>query len=543
MKKILASLALLMLLSSVAYAENTAIVNNEAATVDIDFETPGARFALVMIKNRDTGKYIWAGQETVNGGKIDFTATFDPDADGGDYDVIVTTDNKKSYSASFYYLTEGEIVELLGDINALVDSSDEERETDLREIIESKQFIFQYSTDKYTYLEDKAAVMVEMLKTNYTSIDDFSKKLDDVITQAYDKQKDNEAAKKLSSASVDEITGLLEEYEDVFGIKLDDTYYKYKNAVNADIKAAGIKRSDEVFEVYQRAMAVPYVNEADRYSLLDVIEAYDEYLDIYETITSLEGNVQVAVLKALESGNFKNVSEMKAAISKAEESIDENVADYSDDEEALLKYTVNQDVLDRRVELVQDMVTEDDFNQDKAFTDLKDSAWAEEAILALYDMGIVSGKGEKKFAPNDVISRAELITMIVKAYKLDAVASEEFLDVNSGDWYYDSVMTAKAAGIASGDEENCFNPNASVTRQDMAVLIYRAMGQPEAEETELFSDDSLVSDYAKEAVYCLKELNIVNGMENGEFAPLATATRAQCAKILYSVLKADLKEE
>lgn len=543
MKKILASLALLMLLSSVAYAENTAIVNNDAATVDIDFETPGASFALVMIKNRDTGKYIWAGQENVDGGKIDFTATFDPDVDGGDYDVIVTTDNKKSYSASFYYLTEGEIVELLGDINALVNSSDEERETDLREIIESKQFIFQYSTDKYTYLEDKDAVMVEMLKTNYTSIDDFSKKLDDVITQAYDKQKDNEAAKKLSSASVDEITGLLEEYEDVFGIKLDDTYYKYKNAVNADIKAAGIKRSDEVFEVYQRAMAVPYVNEADRADLLDVIAAYDEYLDIYDTITSLEGNVQVAVLKALESGNFKSVNEMKAAISKAEESIDENVADYSDDEEALSKYTVSQNILDRRVELIQDMVTEDDFNQDKIFTDLKDSAWAEEAILALYDMGIVSGKGEKKFAPNDVISRAELITMIVNAYKLDAEASEEFLDVNSGDWCYDSVMTAKAAGIASGDEENCFNPNASVTRQDMAVLIYRAMGQPEAEETELFSDDSLISDYAKEAVYCLKELNIVNGMENGEFAPLATATRAQCAKILYSVLKADLKEE
>lgn len=536
MKKIIAALAALMLISSVAYAENTAIVNNEAATVDIDFKCDGASFALIMIKNREYGTYIWAGQEAVSDGKLDFTAKFDSAAKGGDYDVFVTTDNKKSYTASFYYMTADALGDLLDDINDLVDSSDEERVAALTKIIVEKDFVFQYNKDKYTYLDDKDAVAVKMLDENYPTIEEFSKKLESVITELYNIQNDNESAKKLSAASVGEITGILEDYDDVFGITLDDTYYKYKDVVNAEIKSAGIKKADEVYEVYMKAMAIPYVNEADRTDILSVIEAYDEYLGIYDSIIALDGDVQITALKALENGTFKSVSEMEKVISEAKKAVKENVADYSDDDESSSTYKVSQDILDRRVEIIQDIVTDADFEEDKIFTDLDNALWAEEAILALYDMGIVSGKDAKKFAPDDVISRAELVTMLVNAYKPEADNTEEFSDVKSSDWFYKAVMTAKGAGIASGDENNCFNPASSVTRQDMAVLIYRAMGSPEVGETELFADDADISDYAKAAVYYMKEKKIVSGMEDGGFAPSATATRAQCALMLYKAL-------
>lgn len=541
MKKIITAILALMLTASVAYAENTATVNYENATINIDFECDGASFALIMIKNRDTGKYIYAGQKAVNEGKLAFAVPFDKNVDGGDYDVIVTTDNKKTYPTSFYYLTEGAKLSLLSDINFLVDSSLEGRVKNLRDIIEEKDFIFNFDIEKYTYLSDKDAVASEMLTQRYATIDDFSERLDEVIEELYKLQKDDEAAKKLSTADVDDITGILEEYDDVFGITLDDTYYKYQKSVNAQVKASNVNKADEVYEIFQKAMAIPYVNEADRLNILSVIEAYDEYLDIYDTLMALTGDEQVAALKALESGTFKSVSDIEKAISKAKQDLKDNVADYSD-EESSSTYKVSQAILDRRVDLVQDMVTEDDFNQDKIFTDLGNAAWAEEAVLALYDMGVVSGKGEKKFSPNDKISRAELVTMLVKAYELSKETEEEFNDVKNGDWYYNQVMTARAEGIASGDEYNNFNPNASVTRQDMAVLIYRAMGSPEAPEAELFTDDADISDYAKAAVYYMKESKMISGMEDGSFAPSASATRAQCALMIYNALAAGTEE-
>ena len=168
--------------------------------------------------------------------------------------------------------------------------------------------------------------------------------------------------------------------------------------------------------------------------------------------------------------------------------------------------------------------------------------WAREAINRLAEMGVVSGKGDGKFAPADNIKREEFVQMIVKAFDLQAGDSEpDFDDVNENDWYFGSVKTAYSLGIVSGISDSEFGTGRFITRQDMAAIIFRTaqkLGKSIGEYpdgAEPFADDTDISDYAKEAVYILRNGKIINGMGDNRFEPRSNATRAQAAVIIYAL--------
>lgn len=176
------------------------------------------------------------------------------------------------------------------------------------------------------------------------------------------------------------------------------------------------------------------------------------------------------------------------------------------------------------------------------FNDLASVPWAEKAIVTLRVKGVVSGKTETEFCPGDNITREEFVTLIVNAFAKDAEVIEPvFEDVASDAWYYEFIQKAKASGLVSGVSENQFGVGANITRQDMAVIIYNAaklknvVGNNEPENFP-FADDAEISDYAKEAVYTLKTMGIVNGIDSDNFAPKATATRAEAAMMIYNLL-------
>ena len=178
-----------------------------------------------------------------------------------------------------------------------------------------------------------------------------------------------------------------------------------------------------------------------------------------------------------------------------------------------------------------------------SFNDI-DSHWAKDDILYLAERGIISGFGDDTFRPELNVTRAQFVTMLKNAFGITRTTeSEVFADVKASAWYYESVMAAFDAGIANGGQDGNFNPDAQVTRQDMAVFAYR-MAQynshtfPEYEK-KLFADDEEISSYAKDAVYALQSEGVINGMGEG-FLPRGTATRAQAATIiakLYRLMK------
>ncbi len=173
-----------------------------------------------------------------------------------------------------------------------------------------------------------------------------------------------------------------------------------------------------------------------------------------------------------------------------------------------------------------------------SFGDIADVPWAEQAINALYKAGIVNGEAEGVFAPNDNVTRAEFLAMLVRTFNLASENNENgFSDVNEGDWYFDCVNTAVGTGIVNGISEDYFGAEENITRQDIAVMCLRLWDAIGREMTgninASFTDYDEVSDYALDAVASLAQAGIVNGNETGAFKPLDNATRAEAAVIIY----------
>lgn len=175
--------------------------------------------------------------------------------------------------------------------------------------------------------------------------------------------------------------------------------------------------------------------------------------------------------------------------------------------------------------------------QPKEFTDLASAEWAKESILALAEKGVVSGRSDTEFAPNEAVTRAEFCKMLVLAlYIYDEGAVCTFGDTDEAKWHYSYIASAYNAGIVSGYEDGKVKPDAAITREDMAVMVNRILKNAVlSEELEKFADDSDISEYARDAVYLLKENGIMSGVGENEFAPKMTVTRAMAAKVVYTV--------
>jgi hypothetical protein len=176
------------------------------------------------------------------------------------------------------------------------------------------------------------------------------------------------------------------------------------------------------------------------------------------------------------------------------------------------------------------------------FGDLQDAAWATSAIEALAAKEIVNGMGSDVFAPNDRVTRAQYIQMLMNAFDLtDSKAAASFNDVAKNDWFFQAVASAEKLGIVQGYEDGSFGVNREITRQEMAVMAYRvvALAQVNLKKSVKpmsFIDQADIGSYAQEAVISMQEAGIIQGLEGDRFAPGENATRAQAAKIIYYLL-------
>ncbi|WP_336789070.1 S-layer homology domain-containing protein [Paenibacillus sp. MMO-177] len=176
-------------------------------------------------------------------------------------------------------------------------------------------------------------------------------------------------------------------------------------------------------------------------------------------------------------------------------------------------------------------------NGSRVFKDTT-SSWARQDIEALAVRGIINGTTADTFSPNANITRADFTKLLVGVLGKHAESTGTgFKDVASKAYYYDAVMTAQALGLASGSGDGKFNPGASISRQDMMVLLDRAFtaaGHPLKETASLsgYKDAAKVSAYAKPSVEKLIASGIING-SNGYLTPQNNLTRAEASKVLH----------
>lgn len=113
----------------------------------------------------------------------------------------------------------------------------------------------------------------------------------------------------------------------------------------------------------------------------------------------------------------------------------------------------------------------------------------------------------------------------------------KFIDVRATAWYAPSVAWAHENGITSGTSDTAFSPDLEISRQDFAVMIKRLMDKKDISmdsirEAKTFNDQADIDGYAKDAITYLYQVGIIDGMDDGTFAPKNNVTRAQAAKMI-----------
>lgn len=177
---------------------------------------------------------------------------------------------------------------------------------------------------------------------------------------------------------------------------------------------------------------------------------------------------------------------------------------------------------------------------DDIFSDINDVSWAKGYIVSLANRGILSGKGDGKFYPGESMLREEFAKVIAVGSKIDITSGNtEFTDVTDSAWYAPYLAACVNANIINGIGDGKFGIGATITREDAAVMIARALNHAGIEATpseETFADETEISSYALEAVGKLKKLGIISGDDNGCFMPKLAISRAEVSKMIYGML-------
>lgn len=175
------------------------------------------------------------------------------------------------------------------------------------------------------------------------------------------------------------------------------------------------------------------------------------------------------------------------------------------------------------------------------FYDIADDYWGKASILYLYQKDIVAGQGDGYFRPDDTVTRAEFVQMVVKAFGFGMKGEEaKFEDVTSADWFSKAVQIAYSNGVVNGTSATTFSPNSNITRQDMMTILAnaaKAVGKTLTSGSTAFTDAGDIASYAQSAVAEMVGSGVVSGYTDGSVKPLNNASRAEAAAMLARLLE------
>ncbi|HEX9062622.1 MAG TPA: heparin/heparin-sulfate lyase HepB [Clostridia bacterium] len=180
-----------------------------------------------------------------------------------------------------------------------------------------------------------------------------------------------------------------------------------------------------------------------------------------------------------------------------------------------------------------------------SFKDIQDGYWASEPIYTLAQKGILTGRTQEEFKPDEPVTRAEITKMMTLGLNIFNKGKDVgFSDVSGGSWYYEYVASAYSNGIISGRPDNTFSPEESITRQDAAVMLsnfltkYRSVGLATNDDIKsiTFYDSKEIAEYARNPVALAVKHGIIKGKPGNLLDPGGKITRAECAVIIYRLI-------
>ena len=177
----------------------------------------------------------------------------------------------------------------------------------------------------------------------------------------------------------------------------------------------------------------------------------------------------------------------------------------------------------------------------KTFSDTASGDWFADAVAFATAHELFQGTGDDTFSPNAPMTRAMLVTVLHRYENAPAGGTLAFDDVADGTWYSDAVAWAAENGIVTGTEKG-FEPDGSITRESLAVILYRyAKGTAQAGALDDYADAGIVSGWAKDAMSWAVAQGLISGKDGGALDPAGSASRAEVATILMRFLQNQAK--
>lgn len=546
MKKIIICSLLAMLLSKTALAaEVETYVNFDTREVSVTGQIEEAAFNRMLsveVKD-DTMQYYVNTIGTEADGSYNLTFRMPESAQTGNYQVSVEAlGMSEPVQKDFYFAQKQDIDNILNLINSSTGASG------LLTAIEANIDVLNIPIDWYNTLDQNGKMSVAQALYDskpYSAIGDAT----------------NVAYKELAvqafrcADSADKIESALNEFASVFNINKDtavcyDLYNSFGYKKEACDIMSGYDCTDVagVIKAYNESTLLAAINKAgDPLKIKTLINDYRNVIpfsmatydksDIDKTVTYLYKYSDIKTMSALEAA-IEAAYKQQTTPSQSTGNGGGGGGSSSGSSGGSSIGSINRPP----VSTIPNSNSQTTDSQDSTFTDLDSVEWAQEAIEYLADKNIVNGTGDNKFEPNNFVTREQFVLMIANAFNIkDSAAVCDFSDMPKSHWAYEAVASAYQSGIVLGESDQLFGTGQPITRQDMAIIAYRAATKAgyEFENTgELtFSDSADIADYAKESVAAMSAKGIINGYPDSRFAPLDTATRAQAAKIIYAIIK------
>lgn len=158
--------------------------------------------------------------------------------------------------------------------------------------------------------------------------------------------------------------------------------------------------------------------------------------------------------------------------------------------------------------------------------------WANTAIERWSGYGVIGGYPDGSFGPNDSITRAQMAVILSRVFGWQETAENTFGDVSGSEWYAQSILQAKAAGVMAGDNNGNARPNDPITRQEAAVMLSRALRVTGSDDGKTFGDSAQIGAWAASAINGMSQKGFIGGSTDGNFYPARSITRAETMTIL-----------
>ena len=175
------------------------------------------------------------------------------------------------------------------------------------------------------------------------------------------------------------------------------------------------------------------------------------------------------------------------------------------------------------------------------FSDVREGDWFYDVVKYVYNEGLMTGTSAITFEPNTTTTRGMIVSILHRLEGSPVVTGSDYTDVNDSDWYGQAVAWAAENGIVNGFEDSTFRPNAAITREQMAAILYNYADYKGYDVTsranlDAYSDADQISSWASDVVAWANAEGLINGMTANTLEPQGNATRAQVAAIFQRFL-------